>query len=172
MSDLKLGNLIEGEAKRDAIHVAIAPVFAAERLAPGQHVGFIGDTVGACKNSIGVVDPYLQAAVFKGDRFWLFLYPNTVTSLSHHWEHPAFEEKNELLDSAKQVLHATAKDAGLSYEALMEAAQDFLDNGEYMCQGGRWEGFGVPDNFWDSYERVTDVKVPHEKRYSFFSCSC
>ncbi len=38
----RLGQLIEdGERRRDAIHVAIAPVTAAQRLVPGQHVGLV-----------------------------------------------------------------------------------------------------------------------------------
>jgi hypothetical protein len=91
------GTLIEdGERRRDAIHIAIAPVTAAERLLPGQHVGFVsGDTehvgvVNAPSRCLGIVDPFLRQAVEKGQRFWLFLYPNTVTSLRHYWTHPAF----------------------------------------------------------------------------------
>ena len=90
-----LGRLItDGGRRRDAVHVAVAPVTAAGRLAPGQHVGFVhpGDieVVGAVEKPIGVVDPFLRADVQPGERFWLFLDPNTVTSLRHVWTHPAF----------------------------------------------------------------------------------
>src|SRR5688572_10378765 len=91
------GRLIEdGDRRRDAIHIAVAPVTAAERLLPGQHVGLVrGDTehVGALESPascVGIVDPFLKQAVEQGQRFWLFLYPNTVTSLRHYWTHPAF----------------------------------------------------------------------------------
>ena len=172
MDNLKLGQIITGDANRDAIHIAIAPAIAAERLAPGQHVGFIGEAMGPSKTPIGVVDPYLEGAVFKGDRFWLFLYPNTVTSLRHQWEHPAFEGKAQVIGASEARLRAFADTADLSYTELMSGAKEFLHNGEYMCDGGKWEGFGITDNFWDDYEQVTGDKVPEIKRHSFFSCSC
>lgn len=97
MNDLGLGKLITTPQKRDAIHVAIAPVIAAHDLAPGQRVGFAkkGNTelVGAGGASIGIVDPFLKEVVREGERFWLFLYPNTVTSLRHEWSHPLFAEE-------------------------------------------------------------------------------
>ena len=91
----QLGRLIEdGDRRRDAIHIAVAPVTAAERLAPGQHVGLIQEgnleLVGPCDNCIGIVDPFLTAVVETGERFWLFLYPGTITGLRHVWTHPTF----------------------------------------------------------------------------------
>jgi len=91
----QLGQLIEdGDRRRDAIHIAVAPLTAVERLAPGQHVGLVRDDdselVGPCERAIGVVDPFLTAAVEPGQRFWLFLYPGTITGLRHVWTHPAF----------------------------------------------------------------------------------
>ena len=91
----RLGQLIEdGDRRRDAIHIAVAPVTAAGRLAPGQHVGLVEEgnleLVGPCDRPIGAVDPFLAAEVEPGQRFWLFLYPNTITGLRHVWTHPAF----------------------------------------------------------------------------------
>src|SRR5262249_7415610 len=95
-----LGSLTtDGERRRDAVHVAVAPVTAAEALKPGQHVGFslAGQTeaVGPVepRRQIGVVDPFLEDPVQPGQGFWLFLYPNTVPSLRHVWTHPAFAPK-------------------------------------------------------------------------------
>ena len=95
MSDIKLGELITSEQQRDAIHVAVCPAEAAEPLTPGTHVGFWDDGSGKvgrrCKNPIGIVDPFLNVrCVLPGQRFWMFLYPGTITSLRHDWTHPAF----------------------------------------------------------------------------------
>lgn len=91
----QLGKLIdENERRRDAVHIAIAPVTAASHLAPGQPVGLIQEgnieLVGSCDQNIGIVDPFLKDTVEPGQRFWLFLYPGTITGLRHLWTHPAF----------------------------------------------------------------------------------
>lgn len=96
VSDVTLGKLLTGGEKRDAIHIAIAPVVAGQRLAPGVQVGFLEDSksgrVGIDAEPIGIVDPFLLQSVEKGQRFYLFLFPGTVTSLRHDWTHPAFTE--------------------------------------------------------------------------------
>jgi hypothetical protein len=91
----QLGQLIlDGERRRDAIHIALAPVTAAERLTPGQHVGLVQEgnveLVGPCSHNIGIVDPFLTEDIESGQRFWLVLYPGTITGLRHLWTHPAF----------------------------------------------------------------------------------
>lgn len=89
---LRLGELITTEQQRDAVHIAVCPVVAGQRLTPGTHVHV---TDGRAKRSgkedipIGIVDPYLKANVSAGERFWLFLYPGSITSLRHEWTHPA-----------------------------------------------------------------------------------
>jgi hypothetical protein len=92
-----IGHLITDDAaRRDAIHIAVAPVIAGMTLLPGQHVGFLEDRrIGIVeeKNRIGIVDPFLIDPVQEDQQFWLFMYPGTITSLRHVWTHPAFTIK-------------------------------------------------------------------------------
>lgn len=93
-----LGETPADDARRDAVHVAVAPVIAGMPLRPGMHIELrAGVAVGDSEDGlypnfkpIGVVDPFLRRIVQKDERFWIFLYPNTVTSLRHVWSHPAF----------------------------------------------------------------------------------
>src|SRR5579884_3398390 len=87
---LPIGSLAAEDAGRDAVHVAIAPIAAPCELRPGQHVDPHGRPEGPGVVPVGIVDPFLREPVVAGQRFWLFLYPNTVTSLRHEWTHPAF----------------------------------------------------------------------------------
>ncbi len=99
----QVGKLIsDDEQRRDCIHVAICPVIAGEEIYPGDHVGFLNGSrdVVIGENHIdvvliGIVDPYLKRPVNRGDRFWLFLYPGTVTSIRHLWTHPAFNKSTQ-----------------------------------------------------------------------------
>ena len=88
----QLGQFPNEDDRRDAIHIAIAPVVAGEDLQPGEHVGLSPDKKFVkTENSIGIVDPFLKETVKAGQTFWLCLYPYTITSLRHAWTHPTFK---------------------------------------------------------------------------------
>lgn len=99
MEPVQVGKLItDGDRRRDAIHVAIAPVVCGDdELAPGEDIAFeygqtevVTSLYTGDEKPIGIVDPFLSEGPKKGERFYIFLYPNTVTSLRHVWTHPAF----------------------------------------------------------------------------------
>lgn len=97
MDTPELGKLLPGdERRRDAIHVAIAPATALTRLKPGEHVGIASFKDGEAQVDnlagavVGIVDPFLTDDLQAGDRFWLLLYPKSITTLRHYWSHPAF----------------------------------------------------------------------------------
>jgi len=94
--EVKLGQLIKEQTNRDAIHIAVAPVIANEQLHPGQEIGFIGEFVGKCDKPLGIVDPFLKQTVNSGEQFWMFLFPNTITSLRHDWTHTTFDQSKKL----------------------------------------------------------------------------
>ncbi len=192
MSDtLKLGQVIDGEAQRDAVHVAVAPVVAAHILTPGEHVGFVDadqQQVGRVVNRLGIVDPYLKDAVMPGQRFWLFLYPQTITSLRHDWTHPAFEAELKQPEPTKAISEAWLRRFCESadcpgYESVMAALvadlpspdPTYYDSGsrithEYLHFNGRDAHGEIPLEFWEHAEIVLGRKF--SKRPGGFSCSC
>src|SRR5262245_12646153 len=87
---IPIGRLVAAGEGRDAVHVAIAPTTAPCELWPGQHGDQHGTPEAPGVTPVGIVDPFLREPVLPGQRFWLLLYPNTVTSLRHEWTHPAF----------------------------------------------------------------------------------
>lgn len=109
-----LGQLVTTDEKRDAVHIAVIPMIARNKLMPGQHVGIEDGTTDTCTEltdmPIGVVDPYLQGPVTRGERFWLFLYPGQVTTLRHEWTHPAFPEPVDVGEIAIERQKAKAEE--------------------------------------------------------------
>jgi hypothetical protein len=172
-----LGTIIGDGEKRDAIHLAVDPVEALERLHPGEEVELqSGRAVRSKKGKgLGIVDPFLTVPVQPGQRFWLVLHPRTVTSLRHVWSHPAFPDTADAPlphRDAVELIRRTADEAGLTYDEMLAAAKSHAATGEYLCQGGRWEGMSVDDDFWDAYETVTGEKVDENDRGGIFTCSC
>ncbi len=167
MSDIKLGTLITGKGERDAIHVALAPVVAAERLKPGQHIGlsspYSTEFVGVCSEPLGIVDPFLEHTVEPGQRFYMVLYQNTVTGMKHQWEHPAFAEPDASV--SEQWLQDLADEVGITYDHLLEGIADGrIHTGDQEFYGAR-----ESDDIRKHYEKVTGRTAPAEV---YFSCAC
>jgi hypothetical protein len=189
---VQVGKLIEeGEPQKDAIHVAVAPVEAAEDLQPGQHIGFVANSrvlVGRVNELIGVVDPYLIWPVPKGAKFYMFVYPNTVTGMRHEWEHPAFMgnrteserwlrefiSKADCPDYDTVVAAATGRPVPAVDDAYYPEAYRLVDYGDglRLYFGGRDAHSDIPPEFWDHVEVVTGKAIPQSKRAVGFSCSC
>lgn len=184
MSDVQVGVVPDADAERDAIHCAIMPMIAGQILQPGEHVGIIEDwdndsgerRVGRVPEKIGIVDPFLTEPVLPGSRFWLFLYPRTVVGMRHHWVHPAFDQvpaaKPDPSEAEVWLRRYADYSTPLSFDELIEGADEFVATGEYLIRGGELEGYWVDDEFWRWYEKYRGVRVPEEKKRSFFSCAC
>jgi hypothetical protein len=168
-----LGTIVTENEKRDAIHLAVEPTKAVEKLYPGQDVGVDG----SCANPVGIVDPFLKSAVMPGEWFWLVVYPRQINSLRHVWTHPAFADEPRATQNgvspSERWLREFAATIPVHFEDLMSHAKDWVEHEEYWCEGGRFEGMSIPDEFWPHYENATNTKVPSERRkYGFFTCAC
>ena len=178
MSNDLLGKLIEPDDNpgRDAIHVAIAPAEASRELKPGDRVG-VGATGLAFKSEphVGIVDPFLTEKIKKGQKFFIVLFPNTITSLRHVWEHPAFvPEPPPPDDSERAWAEDEAMKMGRTLEGLLNAIEGYED-GEDWIRVSEWErdqSFEIDwPRMWRYFERVKRLKVSDYDHVPF-SCSC
>lgn len=173
-----IGKLVEGDPNRDAIHMAVAPVVAARTLSEGKHVGLDenGNATDAAVTLIGIVDPFLKKIVRKGERFWLFLYPGTITSLHHVWEHPAFKTPNTsdnraasvawLKNYAVKVRPYDADSPDLAYSNFMNA----IESGEHSSYGDSIYRGDEPSELWTHLAIVLGRPINPEN--ISFTCSC
>lgn len=187
-----IGMLIPEHAGRDAIHLAVEPVVAGERLAPGQHIGFLPDGTVGQKSAelLGIVDPFLAGTLFPGDRFWLVVYPRTITSLRHVWAHPSFKpaeieapEKPSNKDYSKEWMQRWANEHMSSdYYGDYDGGYDdnkVPDEVAYAnaIRAGHTHSVGshedardhINDEWWGHWEVITGEKGDREE---YFSCSC
>lgn len=180
------GLLPDDVGGRDAVHVAVISTVAGEKLSPGQDVGLAGlqgvenIALASATVHLGIVDPFLKATVWPGQRFWLYLYPRTITGLHHQWTHPAFPDAapgevyappSQRLESEKWM-REFSEGHGVTCDRMIEAARNWVEHGEWFIQGGTFEGVRTPEEFWEHYERITGTVVSTDDRDNFFSCSC
>lgn len=170
-----IGKVLGTRGERDAIHIAVYPAVAARSLQPGANVGLNedGEADNLSDKDIGVVDPFLKATVRRGERFFIFLYPNTATGLRHVYTHPVLDSADKDKTESEQWLRAFADrlfiydpEYGTRFDVLIENAEQggFGTDIEYGydCQ--------PTAEFWDHFERYTGRKVVH--RPAHFRCAC
>ena len=177
MSESILGQLLDEKAQRDAIHIAIAPVVAAERLYPGDHVGFVSDGIVAKRDDklIGIVDPFLMKPVGEGQRFFLCLYPKTVTGKRHNWEHPAFSPAilpalSPNKQEAERVIRQFCRDQ-FTYVSEEEAFRRIVSDWGVL-DFTTVEGTSGPFENEDEVKAALSVYTGRANPDFRFSCSC
>ena len=191
MSELKLGEIITTPQNRDAIHVAVAPVYSNQTVYPGQHIGLTLGSNEIVSNSgvklIGIVDPYLKHPIASGDKFWMFLYPQSVTGLRHDWTHPAFVENKIAVEAPASVIESakTISKKWMRAWATEHMGEDYYGEGklteqaayERAIEAGHNNHIGpyesardyIDSTWWDHWEAITGCTG---QRGEYFSCSC
>jgi len=172
-----LGRLADANSERDAVHIAIVPMVAAEDLTAGQKVYVVdGEKAVATPpaTAIGVVDPFLSAGARKGERFWLCLYPGSITSLRHDWTHPAFTPQESAKASSLKWLEGFAKVIDYELSVFLGKMDEF-----YCSDRDRFSTYGESMNDLEAswpeicfhYSNISGNKID-PGHYVSFSCSC
>lgn len=191
MDTLKLGQIITSHQEKDATHIALAPVVAAQSLKPAQRVCLASNGKAILSfdatDYVGIVDPFLRKTVNPGQKFWLWLEPGSITSLKHVWDHPAFEAaeksaaQNNLNDSIEWLKdyairhvynddYSEGKNRDVAYESLLGQVR----GGDLTFYGQDCHGLGdVPDSH-ELFGHLSNVlgRPITDKSFEYFSCSC
>lgn len=173
-----LGTILSEDEGRDAIHLAVEPMIAVGRLYPGQHIGLVPGGAGQSDTPIGIVDPFLPGVVMPDDRFWLVLYPRTITSLRHVWAHPAFDDEPATRATGKEASEAwlrafVERSDCPGYETVIARALEGPEYGDdFLLFRGQDAHGDIPPEFWGHVEIVTGQEIPQDRRPPYFSCSC
>jgi len=179
----KLGELPLANSRRDAVHIAVYAVKAAEDLLPGARVRVSlysrnepNAWLAYDEQEDGVVDPFLLQPVKEGEWFWLMLFPGSIVGLRHDWTHPVFPS-----ETATSIENAESSEKWLrAYALRYRTAYDSMVNG---AKRGEWVGFGDDNGppqyrgaeveFWHHMEVLTGQKFgkAHRDKTSF-NCAC
>jgi hypothetical protein len=204
-----MGTILPDDAGgRDAVHVAVFSAVSDERLRPGQHIGVVHqdgpDTQVSAKRlpvegTVAIVDPFLEGSVQPGQRFWAYLYPRTITALSHRWSHPAFGDAATVyvtpatrLEAEQWVRNWCDSHDAPDYDDLITVVNAIADGqtrgtlgaadddyygwwleDEYLGFSGQDAHSMIPDELWDKLTVVVGRQIFHnQSRPSYFTCSC
>ncbi len=181
-----LGMIIGPAEKRDAIHLAVEPVIAGMPLRAGDHLRMADGKAMYCRQgdsrALGIADPFLDGPIEIGQRFWLIIYPRQIKSLRHVWSHPAFPDEPALADlkpavdplkaESEEWMRAEAQRLDTGYHSLIDAAREYVRDGEYFIEGGKFEGESLSSDFWRHWERITGESAGDKFGDDFLSCSC
>jgi hypothetical protein len=165
---------------KDAVHVAVISVECkAETLMPGEHVDKDGMPTG--EKLVGIVDPFVRKPVKKGEKFWLCLYPGTITALKHYWTHPAFEAETPQPETSAKASSTEWMEeycAHTLYCELSEFLGKLDDVADDPGEGELWtEGEHMDQlrHSWSEicfhYNNISGRSI-NPSDYVSFSCSC
>lgn len=181
--EIILGTRPESNGIRDAVHVPVISVIAHANLRRSEYIGIVekdGQIVSSFDNTpIGIVDPFSPTVIInKDDDFWLCLYPNTITSLRHVWEHPvlsslSISEKSldfidRVVESKKWISNFAAK-MDMDYDELIFAAKSYIRGSYVYDNSEKYKDFDFTD-FWNHYHVIFGGTA--ENLGAPFTCSC
>ena len=205
MHDIQLGQKITTDQERDAIHIAVIPLVAAGEFLPGQpfrlaytdNTKAVPVTTADSTDCIGIIDPFLDENEYigEGDRVWGVLFPNTVTGMRHHWEHPAFSETESVIETVNNDEEEEEESNQLTRQEHWDWIRDFADRWRFdldelvsnaksfnawryaTARGRDLHSAGEleedHDLFWYHLEGYTGQQFSPEHRGSMgWSCSC
>lgn len=182
-----IGHRIGASAQRDAIHIAILPVIAAEDLWAPCEVALVYGTKDQVKQAdsvygiktLGIIDPFipsLEKQIKKGEWVWCFLHPGSITGLRHDWTHPQVDGYQPPKSKSEEWLKRFADEWDFDYDQMIANAQEHegyvVSRGHDLHSASELDA-GDEELFWRHLETLTGKTYDQAHRTDFtWSCTC
>lgn len=178
-----IGTIHSVELPRDAVHIAVVQITAGETLVAGDYISKDG-----LKRppTIGIVDPFLDRQVKIGEKFYLFLFPGSVTDLTHHYTHPILDAddakvkaRNVIMEWVETMVWGDDKEDEAQRASLYETALKQYRAREPFNFGGLWRNESLDEevdeevymkSIYEALEILTGQKATKEQRETYYSC--
>jgi len=194
----KLGKVQSADQGRDAIHIAVLTMQAVAdfHIYGKLWVDKAGAlTVNEVPSNVGIVDPFLPPGtkVSKGDWYYVYLNPGSITGLVHVWTHPDFPERpmaappdaeavipyGVIVDRAKQRVDAFCRgsEMSLDYQEFIDLFENghsghYSFNGYYIYLGDEEISSEVPVAIIRDVETIIGRSVYERDEPLWFRCAC
>lgn len=156
---------------KDAVHIAIVSLRAGKPL---KRAGYFkmnenGEAIPSSKKeSIGVVDPFLEDNICTGDNFWGVINMYDIPNVRHDWTHPTQSfEAPTIPVRHNQRLENIAKSLGVTYESLMKACKQMAFEREPVVYNGTLSKEELDDKMNEIYKWDLFSEWSEETGYEF-----
>lgn len=172
-----LGVPPESAGLKDAIHVAIVSVVAGETLKAGQafelneHRHAVAARGRNKKTLTGVVDPFGDEFINRGEIVWGIVHPDHVERVEHHWETDVDFSAPVVPVQQNRLLAKAAELIGVSYSDLMKACASYVKTERPASYTGTLAETTVKTAIRDSYIEIGDIwsEWSSETGYEFYN---
>jgi hypothetical protein len=110
--------------------------------------------------------------VGEGQRCWVFLYPQTITGIRHHWRHPFFQDQDAHPTVDREWITAFAARWKYSFDEFMEGAHEYIEDNHQLDD--KWNQLYVPkedwNEFWAHFYKLTGLSIGDKDKEFVYCC--
>lgn len=113
-----------------------------------------------------------QYRPYPEDQMIAYLVVGDPKAVAYEWMISYLDNLNSMITSSWEAEEYGHNE--ITLDELIDVGMSSLNDrwGYYIDRGGVFEGYSLDQTYWDKLSILMDIEIPHDKRNSFFSCSC
>lgn len=126
-------------------------------------------------DAVGIVDPFLRRNMVAGEKFWAWIRPGSISTLTHKWTHKRIPDVVEVVpdkEAARVRLEEFAEGSlHVPLDEMLAVINSCVDGGDPLYDHG-YESLCEYEGFWEDYTLYTGKPDPHKEDGCFYFFTC